>query len=300
MENLCYFVNSRGILKSCDFRSPHPKSRCNNDKKYLYFMLQKMFDGMTIYVCSDLLSFFVNDILPNINKTFVLVSGDSDLCVPKEALRMEQFNNLLHSKYLIRWLPQNSQIQNIPKIIQLPIGLDYHTVSNNPACNWQLKGEGHLPRQQELTLVRIRQNMKPFYERIPKIYVNFTKGNDRFGQRRGSLENIPRDLLEINDSFTPRTINWQKISNYSFVLSPFGIGMDCHRTWEALCLGCIPVVKAANFSKLFEDLPVLIVNDWNEVNRELLNTTIENYKTKTFNYKKLQLKFWVNKIKCLE
>jgi hypothetical protein len=142
--------------------------------------------------------------------------------------------------------------------------------------------------------------MKPFYERIPKIYVNFTKGNDRFGQRRGSLENIPRDLLEINDSFTPRTINWQKISNYSFVLSPFGIGMDCHRTWEALCLGCIPVVKAANFSKLFEDLPVLIVNDWNEVNRELLNTTIENYKTKTFNYKKLQLKFWVNKIKCLE
>jgi hypothetical protein len=300
MENLCYFVNSRGILKSCDFRSPNPKSSCNNDKKYLYDMLQKMFDGMTIYVCSDLLSFFVNDILPNINKTFVLVSGDSDLCVPKEALRMEQFNNLLHSNYLIRWLPQNTQIQNIPKIIQLPIGLDYHTVSNNPACNWQLKGEGHLPGQQELTLVRIRQNMKPFYERIPKIYVNFTKGNDRFGQRIGSLENIPSDLLEINESFTPRTINWQKISNYSFVLSPFGIGMDCHRTWEALCLGCIPVVKAVNFSKLFEDLPVLIVNDWNEVNRELLDTTIENYKTKTFNYKKLQLKFWVNKIKCLE
>ena len=73
--------------------------------------------------------------------------------------------------------------------------------------------------------------------------------------------------------------------------------MDCHRTWEALCLGCIPIVKAPNFSKLFENLPVLIVNDWNDVTKELLDKTIKNFKTKTFNYDKLELKYWVNKFK---
>ena len=87
MENLCYFVNSRGILKSCNFRSPNPKSSCNNDKNYLYFMLKNMFNGMSIYVCSDLLKFFVNDIFPKINKNFILVSGDSDLCVPRGSFK---------------------------------------------------------------------------------------------------------------------------------------------------------------------------------------------------------------------
>jgi hypothetical protein len=55
-------------------------------------MLQsnKMFNGMSIYVCSDLLHFFVNKILPKINKRFILVTGDSDLCVPREALSREK------------------------------------------------------------------------------------------------------------------------------------------------------------------------------------------------------------------
>jgi hypothetical protein len=299
MENLCYFVNSRGIVKSCDFHPPKPKSSQNWDKKYLFFMLEKMFDGMSIHVCSDLLRFFANDILPKINKNFVLVSGDSDLCVPGEALSEKQFDSIVNSRYLIKWFAQNTQIQIHSKIIQIPIGLDFHEIYNNPSSNWRLPHESRLPGMQELVLVDIKQNALPFYERIPKIYVNFSKNNDRFRQRKSCLENISHDLLEISD-FTPRTINWQKTKEYSFVLSPFGVGMDCHRTWEALCLGCIPIVKAPNFTKLFEDLPVLIVNDWNQVTRELLDKTIIDFKTRSFNYDKLQLKYWVNRIKNLE
>ena len=98
MENNCYFVCSRGLLKSCTFHSPKPISSCSTDVKYLYNMLQsnKMFNGMSIYVCSDLLKFFVNKILPYLTNTFVLVSGDSDLCVPKEALSREETFILLH------------------------------------------------------------------------------------------------------------------------------------------------------------------------------------------------------------
>jgi len=297
MENLCYFVNSRGILKSCNFCSPNPKSSCNNDKNYLYFMLKHMFNGMSIYVCSDLLKFFVNDIFPKINKNFILVSGDSDLCVPREALNIPEFNSLINSHYLIKWFAQNTQFQGHPKIIQLPIGLDYHTISNDPKCSWKLQDEGRLPSEQEMILFNIKENIVPFYERIPKIYVNFTIHSDRFGDRKKSLETISSYLLEINNTFTPRTNNWKNTIKYSFVLSPFGCGMDCHRTWEALCLGCIPIVKAPNFSKLFEDLPVLIVNDWNDITQKLLDKTIEDFKTKTFNYDKLELKYWVNKFK---
>ena len=57
----------------------------------------KMFNGMSIYVCSDLLKFFVNQILPHIKNTFALVSGDSDLCVPLEALKQGETLKLLNS-----------------------------------------------------------------------------------------------------------------------------------------------------------------------------------------------------------
>ena len=34
MEQKCYFVNSRGLLKSCHFHSNNSKSSCNNNKNY--------------------------------------------------------------------------------------------------------------------------------------------------------------------------------------------------------------------------------------------------------------------------
>ena len=299
MENLCYFVNSRGILKSCDFHSKNPQSSCNNDTDYLFQMVNNMFDGMSVYVCSDLLSFFVTDILPKINNRFVLVSGDSDMCVPKEALSYEQFNLLINSHFLLKWFLQNTQVQNNPKMIQMPIGLDFHTISNNPSHGWKLPNESHLPGTQELVLVNIKETSKPVYERIPKIYVNFSKTNDRFGDRTNSVKNISKDIMIFNDNFTKRTINWQIMSTYTFVLSPFGNGMDCHRTWEALCLGCIPIVRAPNFRKMFENLPVLIVDNWSEVNNELLLKTIIEFKQRTFKYEKLSLKYWTDKIKLI-
>ena len=297
MEQLCYFVNSRGILKCCTFHSPNPKSSCNNDTSYLFLILNKMFNGMSIYVCSDLLKFFVNNILPNINKRFVLVSGDSDTCVPKEILTLSETTQLLNSPYLIKWFLQNTQIQNCEKMIQIPIGLDYHTISNSPSHKWKLKNEGHLPDQQELILMDIINNSKPLKKRKLKIYVNFSLTNDRFNDRKESLENINPNLMEINNNFTKRTNNWELITNYAFVLSPFGNGMDCHRTWETLCLGSIPIVKAPNFNKLFEGLPVLIVNNWSDVNEKLLIKTFNEFQLKEFNYDKLKLSYWVNKIK---
>lgn len=297
-ENKCIFVSSRGLLKSCDVYSINTKSSCNNDYSYLINMINmnKMFDGISIYVCSDLLQYFVKQILPKINKNFILVSGDSDLCVPKETLTYQEFSILINSVFLLKWVSQNTQLQNNPKIIQMPIGLDYHTIGNNPSHKWKLKAENHLPFYQEETLLKIKSNSNPFYERIPKIYVNFSLTNDRFGDRVNSVKSISKDLIVLNNSFTKRTFNWQIMSTYMFVLSPFGNGMDCHRTWEALCLGCIPIVKAPNFKKMFENLPVLIVDNWSEVNKELLLKTITEFKQRTFNYEKLSLKYWTDKI----
>jgi hypothetical protein len=303
MENLCYFVSSRGLLKSCSFHSSKPVSSSQTDIQHL-ISLADCFDGMSIYVCSDSLSYFVAFILPKIRNRFTLVSGDSDMCVPKEVLSSELFNMLVTNPFLIRWFAQNAvNFSENPLIVQLPIGLDYHTISNSPNHPWSIPGEGKLPRHQENILVNIRKMRNPFFQKKNKtIFVNFSKNNDRFGDRSKALQEIPRGLLSIYDSFLPRTECWKKMSQYSFVLSPFGNGMDCHRTWEALCLGCIPIIKKGiGHNSLFENLPVLIVQEWTDINDTLLQNTMIQFKEKhmdnQFQYEKLTLSFWTRLIK---
>jgi hypothetical protein len=74
--------------------------------------------------------------------------------------------------------------------------------------------------------------------------------------------------------------------------------LDCHRTWEALCLGAIPIVKAPHFSAMFSGLPVLVVNRWSDVTENLLRQTIHSFRNKPFDgYNKLNLDYWKQEIR---
>lgn len=54
-----------------------------------------------------------------------------------------------------------------------------------------------------------------------------------------------------------------KVRDSVYVLSPRGNGLDCHRTWEAIYLGAIPVVTRGTLtSDLTDGLPVLVVDNW--------------------------------------
>jgi len=294
MENLCYFVCSRGLAKSCNLRAPILESSSVSHRMYLN---EPIAQGDSIYVCSELLKYFVQAVMPKMKRGFVLVSGDSDMTVPFEILSQDEYNSLVENPLLIRWYAQNTRVQFCEKIVQMPIGLDYHTISRNPLHEWRTDGEGFLPRDQERILHDIRATMRPFWERPAKIYVNFSLNTCRFGQRKACLAQIPETLLEKNLAFTKRTANWKRISECAFVLSPFGNGMDCHRTWEALCLGAIPILCAPSFTKMFEGLPVLIVDTWTEITQELLDKTIAEFRLKNFQYEKLTLAYWQERIK---
>ena len=307
MENNCKYVCSRGLLKSCTFHSPRPTSSWCYDIQYLDEMINgnKMFDYMSIYLCTDVLPHFVEHILPRITNLFYLISGDSDATVPKgmidiwhnpRELLEEKCLEILNHPKLIKWWAQNC-ILNHDKIAQLPIGLDYHTISNDPNKNWRTPGEGTTPNDQENILIDIISNSRPFYEKVrKKIYVNFSVNlNNSNCPRTIAINNIPTELLHIDIGFKHRTEVWKTYSQFAFILSPYGGGLDCHRTWEILCLGSIPIVKSFRsngVNDMFDDLPVLIVNEWNEITEQLLNDTIEKFKNTVFNYDKLTLSYW--------
>lgn len=229
------------------------------------------------------------------SEPFVLVTGNEDTEMITDV--KDKANEILKSPNLIHWYSQNLVTHDNEKLTCIPIGLDYHTIAEHKA-GYEWWGEKQTPIQQEKFLINL--NKPQFKDREIKIYCNFLNSiRGRYGakDRKEALEQIPNELLIKEEKNIARNETWTHITKYAFVLSPHGNGLDCHRTWEALVLGAIPIIKTSPIDELFEELPVLIVDKWSDINEELLNTTIESFKDRQFNYEKLKLSYWIDSIK---
>lgn len=302
-EDKCIWVSSRGLLKSCERHNKMPVSSCGNIDLNI---IDNLKENEIIHICSwSAVIDFINNYVPiikKLNKKIILVTNDSDSNCPLvdgiNDINEKAIINFINSEYCIHWFTQNCNLKH-NKVTAIPIGLDYHYYSLVLMPNLTVKFETAIEQEEKLN--NIKKISKPFYEREIKCYGNFLFSKDgiRYSNERYSCyEKVPNDLCVYETYKIERIDTWKNQINYSFVLSPAGGGLDCHRTWEALILGCIPIIRRFNitYEEIYEDLPVLIVDNWSDVTKELLLNTIENFKNKIFNYEKLTLKYWVDKI----
>lgn len=226
-------------------------------------------DGDLIWMRLFALPQFVEEALPRIKARFALLTGDEDWSIPGS---FERTRELLESPKLLRWFTQNLDSAGThPKLDVLPIGLDFHTISNGP--KW-----GHeqaTPAEQEAELEALRASMPPNRERLLQAHADFhfnKKKDQVWGDDRDSVQR----LLQENPSvvFQAKKLRridlWREKTRYAFVVSPHGNGLDCHRTWESLVLGNIPIVKRSSLDPLYEGLPVVILDDWHQITPENL------------------------------
>jgi hypothetical protein len=193
---------------------------------------------------------------------------------------------VLQHPLVIKWFAQNC-VKPGEKLHQLPIGLYFHVIYN------PVKGWCHLKNNiqyYESLINELKQTPKQ-----NKCFSNFhflmhTKyGKDRID----AASSISRTLIDYQAAKITSEETWKLMSSYKFIVSPHGNGLDCHRTWEALCLGCFPIVKTSPLDPLFEGLPVLIVQKWSDVTQELLDGFQPDYSQ----IEKLTLKYWFKKFK---
>lgn len=84
--------------------------------------------------------------------------------------------------------------------------------------------------------------------------------------------------------------------NHKFVISPPGRGIDCFRTWESMYLGTIPIVKRSFVTRSFQELPMLLIDDWHELSVEMLNDIYDKYQATTFDYRSMMFSYWAKQI----
>ena len=296
----CKYVGSRGLLNLCDPKSPTPIPDFDGLNPSLYDNLNS---NDVIHVCPQALNNFVTKVLPKITKPFILLTNNSDWTIPDDV--MYEYTRIVNHPLLTHWFSQNCVVDH-PKITRIPIGLDYHTLtptrkqqfswSQPEAHPWGLKQE---PVIQEQILNRFKSQSKPFWERLPTAYANFQfLMTTRYGKidRVDAYNTIPKSLVYYEPRKCVRIECWTNMINHAFVISPQGNGLDCHRTWEALCLGCIPIIKTSGLDTLFEDLPVWIVNSWSELTEENMKNKINEFRERTFRYERCELGYWRNRI----
>ena len=282
MENTCFFVSSRGILKSCTIHNTIP----NSSDTRLDVNYKNIKKNDIVYVCTSAIKNFFEIIFPLIREPFILVTGDSDL---------SPYHIYVDDKKILHWFAQNL-LHNHEKMTHIPIGLDYHTIKPNEQHPW-IYGTGMNPKQQEEQLLEYKIHARPITQRLIGCYANFHHaawGIGERGDRKEVVEKVRKDIVFYEREFEKREVCWDHQSKFMFVLSPRGGGYDCHRTWEALVLGCIPIVKTSGLDPLYEDLPVCIVESWSDITTEYLQKYLDSLKDKRFNYDKLSLKYWVD------
>lgn len=292
-ETDCQIVSSRGIMKSCNNYSSSPISSVIKVVGYDFSAIK---NGQTVYICSSAIPDFVSNLFPKIKVRFILVTGDCDESCPFDLFRsQEDFIRFIESDKIIHWYSQNC-IGKHRKLTQIPIGMDYHTMSLRDH-EW---GEKTSSLDQERILLTIKQSAKPLDQRILKAYANFQfLMNTKYAYDRiDAIVQIPKSCVFYEPTKVRRINTWKTQSEYAFVISPHGNGLDCHRTWEALALGVIPIVKTSSLDSLFEGLPVWIVNDWSQINESEMLTKIKEFQHQFEGetLEKMKLDYWLKKI----
>jgi hypothetical protein len=246
------------------------KSVLYNNEPVLENKINIINSSFSFFVKTDHIPFFIKSVLPLIKHKFILITHNSDLYSGQE-------NIIINNPYLLKWFGQNMKpVIESNKLEGIPIGLE----------NRQWIGWKH-------DICKMYKNEN----KINNVYFNFST-NTNPSARIPFMNYCVNKNFQINDK-----VEWKEyiktLSTYKYCFSPEGNGVDCHRIWECIYVGCVPIViKNKVLTDYFENLPILWINSYDDINLDLLE---KSYKSVINNkdVEKITLTYWKNRIKLL-
>ncbi len=211
----------------------------------------KIKDGDIIFVSTDYAREFMARIAPSVQGRFKLITHNSIVPVDEELV------SLMPEK-AIAWFAKNNTFRH-EKVVPIPLGLE----------NLYKYSVG-IPRD----YTELRDYSGPRKGRILAGFTIATNPSERqpvhdIAAAAPCVDRLPARMSQRDYLRT--------LISYKFVLSPPGSGIDANRTWEAMYLGVVPIVKDSVATRYFADLglPMWIVGSWDEV-RSLNATDLDS------------------------
>ena len=206
---------------------------------------------------------YIYQIINNLKIPFILITHYGGLSAGNHKIKDHPL--------LIKWYGQNMSVIS-QKTEAIPLGLE------NP--HW---------KRTDINFINENKNNN----KTELLYINLS--TDTHNSRPGIVNTLTKKKFTIN-----KKVDWytyiKELSSHKFCISPRGSGVDCHRTWECLYLGVIPIVEKSIQMNYFHDLPILFVDDYNIIDVEYLNKMYDSFTNNTFNLDKLNINYWKEKI----
>ena len=255
------FINAANYENICDYSIIPPDGK---------FFTPEILERDAIIFCkTDFIDYLFNN-LKYSNRNYVIITHHSDY--PIDTFRFSS-----KPKNVKMWFAINVTHKD-DSLVCIPLGVKTHEGS--------YLEEKYMTKWLISQIRKLRENSKEFL-----VYCNWTDTNP---YRNSIIEKLRYNNIEYkHESNLTFDVYATNMSKCKFVISPPGNGIDCHRTWEALYMGCIPVVIKDNIYKNWSELPILQVNDYSELTNELL----KEFSLREFKYDKLYMNYWKKIIK---
>jgi hypothetical protein len=238
------------------------------------FSFEDLESGDIVFCQASMILDFNEEVLSKLEKDIVLILGNSDQNFDLELA------SKLNLERVTKIFAQNLS-EKIEKFETLPIGLENA---------WRL------------------DHGKPFTFKIQRLFrfskrfkIMWTFSPTNINERTQAAMALSR--LELADEFSRISKSKHRfaLSKYAFVASPPGNGLDCHRTWEAMYLRCIPIVKRSFMTDEYEKngLPIWVVDSYDELSQYDEETLKSKYLelAPRFNSDLLWFNYWRELIK---
>ena len=229
-------------------------------------------DGDIVYCDTHHILRF-KDIL-NQKKDLTIITHNSDHCICDGISQNENMISVDEFSCYNKWYGQNSYSLN-SNVFPIPIGFE------------NLRWESSFGTKTEWLGKVSNEDIEPNL----LVYLNCNSNTNI--KERGECYNFAKnsDFVTVDLPNLTYLEYLRKIKNHKFVLSPRGNGLDCHRTWEILMMKRVPVIKReGNLEQLYNGIPVLFVDQWEDLNKLNLETLYTGFSFENQNY--LYTDFW--------
>lgn len=227
--------------------------------------------GDIVFVGSPFLRIFLQTYHQKINTKYILIEHNGDDQVTEDILPY------LDDK-IYRFYAQCALVTH-EKITPIPIGVENLHHGNN--FLWLLK---KVPKK----------------NKVPRIFYHFSNQTNPKERIPAALYFKTHPIMDTITSFIPYRPYKNLLNSYAFVASPAGNTLGSHRTWEALYLHTVPIVKRTPDAEACASygLPLWILDDWLELEDYTEEKLQEKYLAmmRVAKFDALYMDYWITKI----
>lgn len=232
--------------------------------------------GDSIYCAVWYLDWFTQKVHDHISSPYILITCDVGSWIPSP-----NHLKLIYDPKVVYWFGKNMLFTQHPKFFQLPMGQFYVLWVSKIL---QLNALDHLNH-----LVSSSPKEKDIF-----LYLNYTER--AHGRRIAIADKFATCSYCFNRNRPNQRVSfaqfWDELARSKFVLSPLGLEIDCTRTWECFALGAIPIVEHSFLDPLYQDLPILLIHDWDQINQRFLDQKYEEISSKDYDLQPIFIDYW--------